>query len=211
MTTRSTRCPNCSAPITFRWASAVQTTCPHCRSVVVRHDVDLRAIGEVSTLPDDSSPIQLGAEGRFEDRPFTVVGRIVYEHDGGGWNEWHIVFADNSSAWLSDALAEYAVSRLVAAPAGVPAVDTLTIGRGLVVGDARLVVSSITRARYAGVEGELPFEYWGRDDITFVDLRSEDGRFATIDGSETPPLLFAGRFVEYDQLGLKGCREFEGW
>ena len=67
-TLRAGACPNCGAPIEFRWSSAVQTVCAHCRSVVVRHDVDLEALGEVGDLPPDSSPIQIGTEGRSSDR-----------------------------------------------------------------------------------------------------------------------------------------------
>ena len=70
---------------------------------------------------------------------------------------------------------------------------------------------SITRAHYVEVEGELPFEYWDKQDLTFVDLRSRDARFGTIDYSENPPLLFLGDAVEYDDLRLKNVREFEGW
>jgi len=94
-------CPNCSAPIAFKYASAVQTTCAHCRSVVVRHDVDLAAIGEKSQVPPDASPIQIGTTGRFEDQAFTVTGRIVYEYDNGRWNEWHVEFADRTSGGFS--------------------------------------------------------------------------------------------------------------
>ena len=49
-----------------------------------------------------------------------VAGRIVYEYDDGGWNEWHLVFADGASGWLSDAQAEYAVSTLVTPPGPLP-------------------------------------------------------------------------------------------
>ena len=95
-------CPNCGAPIEFQWSSAVQTVCAHCRSVLVRHDVDLRKVGEVADLPFDSSPIQIGTTGRFEGDAFTVTGRIVYEYGEGTWNEWHLAFADNTSGWLSE-------------------------------------------------------------------------------------------------------------
>ena len=56
-------------------------------------------------------------------------------------------------------------------------------------------VTSITRAHYAGVEGELPFEYWGKQDVIFADMRSADAHFATLDYSENPPLLFLGEAV----------------
>ena len=70
-------CPNCGAEITFRWSGAIQTTCPFCKSILVRHDVDLKRVGVVSDLPTATSTIQLGTEGRYRGQPFIVVGRIV--------------------------------------------------------------------------------------------------------------------------------------
>ena len=205
------RCPNCSAPIQFRWSSAVQTVCSNCRSVVVRHDLDLDAIGEFSDLPPDGSPIQLGTEGRFDDKPFTVIGRIVYEHDDGGWNEWHLAFGNGSSGWLSDAQAEYAVSTLVKPPRALPAQNTLKVGFTYEWQDRELRVTTLTRANYKGVDGELPFEYWGKEKVLFADLRGHDATFATIDYSDESPLLFVGRFVDYDGLSLRNVRTFDGW
>jgi hypothetical protein len=179
--------------------------------VVVRHDVDLDAIGEVSDLPPDSSPVLLGTEGRYEGRTFTVIGRIVYEHDDGGWNEWHLAFADGSSGWLSDAQAEFAISALVSPPQALPAADKLSVGYRYPWQGHELQVTTLTRARYTGVEGELPFEYWGKSEVLFADLRGDDASFATIDYSDTPPLLFVGRFVDYDDLSLRHVRVFEGW
>ena len=199
-------CPNCSAPVEFRWSSAVQTVCGHCRSVVVRHDVDLKAVGVVADLPLTGSPIQIGTRGRFQGDAFTVTGRIVYEYEHGTWNEWHLVFADDTSGWLSDAQAEYAVSRVVQKPASLPAAADLEVGQTFAFGDFTFQLTTMTRARYRGVEGELPFEYWDKDEVLFADFRTADGHFATLDYSETPPLLFIGAFVPFDELELKDLR-----
>jgi hypothetical protein len=207
----SGRCPNCSAPISFSWSGSVQAVCTFCRSVIVRHDVDLAKVGEVATVPEDSSPIQIGTTGRLDDRPFTVTGRILYQYARGGWNEWHLALDDGSSAWLSDAMAEYAVSRLHTGHAPLPASSELRGGMAFRFSDGSYRVTTITRAKYRTVEGELPFEYWDKDEVLFADLRSVDGRFATIDYSEQPALLFVGRFVEFDALGLGNVRRFEGW
>ena len=43
------------------------------------------------------------------------------------------------------------------------------------------------------------------------DLGSEDGKFATLDYSEDPPLVFLGEYVDFDSLKMTGLREFEGW
>ena len=205
------RCPNCTAPIRFRWSSAVQTTCEACRSVVVRHDVDLEAIGEVSDLPQDGSPIQIGTQGRVDGKAFTVIGRIAYEYEDGGWNEWHLVHDDGTSGWLSDAQLEYAVSSLVEPPTPLPSEAQAQLGLRYQYRGTSLRITTLTRARYKGVEGELPFEYWGKDAVLFADLRGHDASFATIDYSDGAPILFVGRFVTYDELALRHVRTFDGW
>lgn len=207
----SATCPNCGAAIKFLWSSAVQTTCEFCRSILVRHDVNLEKVGQVADLPPDSSPIRIATEGTFGKKSFVAVGRILYEYEQGGWNEWHIVFNDGSSGWLSDAQCDYAVSFLTPPPGPLPTADGITRGQDFTWNDTRYEVTSITRAHYKGVQGELPFEYWDKHDMVFADLRSPDARFATIDYSETPPLLFLGEAVEFDDLHLKNLHQFEGW
>jgi len=204
-------CPNCGGTIVFRFSSAVQTTCEYCRSILVRTDVDLKKVGEVADLPPDPSPIQLGTEGIYRNKAFVVVGRILYEYEQGGWNEWHLMFQDGVSGWLSDAQAEYAVSALSKGPAKLPPSQNIYKGLSFQWDGTIYTISTVTRARYVGVQGELPFEYWDKSEVQFADLRSVTGHFATIDYSEETPLLFRGEFVEFDELRLKNLRSFEGW
>src|ERR1700722_16759011 len=103
-------CPNCGGLVQFRWSSAVQTVCPFCKSILVRDDLELKNVGVGADLPHDPSPICLLTEGSYRGKSFQVLGRIVYEWEGCGWNEWQIVFSDGTSAWLSDAQLQYAVS-----------------------------------------------------------------------------------------------------
>ncbi len=210
MTQPSATCPNCGAKITFRWSSSVQAVCEYCKSVLVRTDVDLKKVGEVADLPPDSSPIQIGTEGVFGNHAFVVAGRIVYEYELGTWNEWHIVMNDGSSQWLSDAQDEYAIT--FAAPGRkLPDARSVQVGQHYTWDNLPYVVTSITEAHYRGVEGELPFQYWDKNEVSFIDLRSESGDFATIDYSDESPELYLGKAVEFDELKLKNLRQFEGW
>ncbi len=211
MTGRTANCPNCGAPVLFIWSGAVQTTCAYCQSVLVRHDVHLERVGSVGDVPVDSSPVQRGAVGTWRGRGFTVVGRIVYAYERGGWNEWYLHFTDGGGGWLSDAQLEWAITELVTPAPELPRDVQLAPGRDVEIRGESYTVTTVTRARYRGVEGELPFEYWNKDEIVFVDLRTPTARFATIDYSEHPPLVFAGEFVPFDALGLQALREFEGW
>jgi hypothetical protein len=211
MSAPTANCPNCGAPVTFRWSSAVQTTCEFCHSILVRTDVDLKKVGEVADLPADASPIQIGTEGVYQNKGFVVIGRILYEYEQGGWNEWHVVYNDSTSGWLSDAQLEYDVSSSATPPSALPPAEQVTRGQTFQWSGKTFQVTSLTKARYKGVQGELPFEYWDKTDLIFADLRTSDGEFATIDYSENPPLLFRGRAVEFDDLHFKNLRLFEGW
>jgi Domain of unknown function (DUF4178) len=197
--------------VTFRWSSAVQTTCPFCHSILIRTDVDLERVGEVSDLPPDASPIQIGTEGIYQNKAFVVIGRIIYEYEQGYWNEWHLVYNDSSNGWLSDAQLEYDLSTQTKAPPQLPSSDEIKRGDPLQIKGKTYFVTSLTRARYKGVQGELPFQYFDKTVLLFADLRNSDGEFATIDYSENPALLFEGRAVEFDDLHFKNLRLFEGW
>lgn len=208
MTALVANCPSCGAEVRFQWAGAVQTVCTHCNSVLVRRGVDLANVGRVSEPPPATSRIQLGTRGVYEGTAFRVVGRIAYEYERGFWSEWHLVFADGRSGWLSDAQDEYAVTFLADA-AQLPPADVLRPGEPVAVGGSAYTVATLTRARYAGVEGELPFEYWNHAEVLFADLAGPAGRFATLDYSESPPLAFHGRYVPLKELALRDLREPE--
>jgi len=211
MSAPAANCPNCGAPVQFRWSSAIQTTCEFCHSILVRTDVDLKKVGEVADLPADASPIQIGTEGVYQNKSFVVIGRIIYEYEQGGWNEWHVVYNDSSNGWLSDAQLEYDLSWGTKSPERLPPPNEIQRGAQFQWSNKTYVATSLTKAHYKGVQGELPFEYWDKADLTFADLRTTDGDFATIDYSENPPLLFLGRAVEFDDLHFKNLRLFEGW
>jgi hypothetical protein len=208
MTQPAGTCPNCGAKIVFQWSSSVQTTCDYCRSILVRTDVDLQKVGEVADLPPDSSPIQIGTEGTYNHKSFVAIGRIIYEYEQGNWNEWHLMLNDGTSAWLSDAQDEYAVS--FAAP-GRKLPDSCRVGDRFVWDKVGYEVTTITKAHYRGIQGELPFQYWDKNEVIFADLRSLTGKFATIDYSDEQPALYLGESVEFEGLNLKNLRAFEGW
>jgi hypothetical protein len=204
-------CSSCGAPVTFLWSSAVQTVCTFCRSILVRNDLILENVGKVADLPPDPSPIQIRTEGMYKGKRFDVIGRIIYGWENGAWNEWHIVFSDGASGWLSDAQLQYAVSAIAPTNDGLPGTSKIERGKNLTLNGISFEVATRTMASYKGVEGELPFAYYDKGDMVFADLRTSGRTFGTIDYSEDPPLLFIGEWVEFEELQLKNLRQFEGW
>ena len=211
MSSPTANCPSCGAPVTFRWSSAAQTVCPFCHSILVRTDLTLQNVGKVADLPPDPSPIQLLTSGTYNNKKFDVLGRIIYEYEQGGWNEWHILFSDGTSGWLSDAQLQYAVSFLVQG-VPLPPENQVTRGKHFTFSNIDFEVSTMTIATYKGVEGELPFPFYGKSDMLFADLRTRSDDFATLDYSdESAPVLFIGKTVPFEALQLKNVRQFEGW
>jgi len=209
MTQPLANCPNCGARIVFRWSSSVQTVCEYCKSILIRTDIDLKKVGRVADLPPNSSPIQIGTEGVYQHHAFVAVGRIIYEYDQGTWNEWNLV-RNNGSAWLSDAQDEYAVTFAVQGRK-LPSAAEAQVGARFTWDGDTYTASTITRAHYRGVEGELPFQYWDKEEVVFVDLMSAGGKFATLDYGDETPQLYLGEAVDFDALQLKNLRKFEGW
>jgi hypothetical protein len=119
--------------------------------------------------------------------------------------------AASPSSGASATSGSRAVSFLAAPPEPLPPPDQVRVGSQIRISGAPFYVTHLTPVRYIGFEGELPFVTTDRSGFLTADLRTHDARFATIDYSETPPLLFAGRFVSFDELRLSNLREFEGW
>jgi hypothetical protein len=211
VTERTSNCPNCGAPVSFKWSSSVQTVCEYCKSILVRNDVDLQKVGQVADLPPDSSPIQMMTEGQYGTHSFVVAGRIIYEYDQGSWNEWHFVMNDGTDGWLSDAQDEYIVTFRANVTSGLPAEKDAKLGTVYQWNKVSYMVTSRTLAHYRGVEGELPFQYWDKTAVVFIDLKSDHGEFATLDYSDGDPVLYTGKAVDFDDLRLSNIRKFEGW
>ncbi len=93
----------------------------------------------------------------------------------------------------------------------MPAAAEILRGKHFTFDQIDYEVATLTIASYKGVEGELPFPFYGKSDMLFADLKTEGRPFGTLDYSDPSPLLFLGEWVEFEELQLKNLRQFEGW
>ena len=160
------------------------------------------------------APIQIGARGEAFGSGFEVLGRLQLEHRTGTWNEWYIEWKDGRTGWLGEAQGQY----FVTLPDGevhpdekLPEFNSIGVGQRIFVGRKRYQVAEVRMAKATGGEGELPFIVGAGYELPYADLRRPDNGFATIDYSESPPLVFTGRCVGWKQPNLTNHREFDGW
>ncbi len=168
----------------------------------------LRRIGISAELFDDHSPLQLGAQGERQGMPFTLVGRLQYAYDGGTWNEWHALFDNGRSAWLSEDNGAYVVAFDAPLPADAPALQGLQAGQRVMADGRVWDVASITRAKLLAAQGELPRPPQLQGEFDVADLRNSAGEVATLDNSDAAqPAWSVGRSVALAELTLTGLRE----
>jgi hypothetical protein len=201
-------CPNCGAPVEFRSAASASAVCSFCRSTLVRDGDALQRIGISSELFDDHSPLQLGAMGRLQGVAFTLVGRLQYGYAEGTWNEWHALFDNGRSGWLSEDNGAYVFSfdsPLAEAP---PRADELHAGERRLVGGLAWDVASVTSAKLIAAQGELPFPPRLQGEFTVSDLRNARGEVATLDYSDPKTVHWSvGRSIAISELAMSGLRD----
>lgn len=204
-------CPSCGAPVRFQSAVSILAVCDYCQSTLVRHDQDLENLGRMAALIEDQSPVQRGAEGRWRGRRFGVIGRIQLRYDQGLWNEWHLLFDDGKSGWLSEAGGEYVISEPHWYPHALPPFAELRLGQTFAVANRTFAVINLLTAECVAGEGELPFKVGAGYPAPVVDLRDEAGGFATFDYSDmdnegAKPLVFVGESVDFRGLDWANLR-----
>jgi len=202
----SALCPSCGAPVVFKSASSIFAVCDYCQSTLVRHDQNLQDIGKMAALVEDRSPLQLGAEGSYRGVHFALIGRIQIKYAQGYWNEWHLLFDDMRTGWLSEAGGEYVLTFMQTVQEPLPAFEALKIGQRFALASQTWTVSNIENAECVAGQGELPFKVGAGYPVAAVDLRNQ-ASFATLDYSETPPLLFVGEAVDFRSLQMSNLRD----
>ena len=209
-------CPNCGAPVEFRSPASAFAVCSFCRSTLVREGEALRRIGESAELFEDHSPLQLGASGKYQGAPFTLVGRLQYRYAVGTWNEWHALFDGGAeggkSGWLSEDNGRYVIAfdlPLDGSPGSAPPpAENLTAGGRLTVAGVAWSVASVTAAKLIAAQGELPVKPQLEHGFVVADLRNSRAEVGTLDYSEpAAPRWSVGRSVAISELAMTGLAE----
>lgn len=211
-------CPNCGAEVSFRSPALPARVCDHCQTILMRSGDGVEAVGSAAVLPFDVSPIAIGTSGVFEGRAFEVIGRVRWGWLDGSWNEWLLLFADGSDAWLGEAMGQYML--LWERPIGdirAEAVRALIGGGEVPIGTEAqidgetLILADAREAICIAAEGELPFSAPAGWTIFSADFRAPSGRCASLQREAGLSSFYDGRYVSLPELAPRGLRAIEGW
>jgi hypothetical protein len=201
-------CPNCGAPVDFLSPASASAVCSFCRSTLVRDGEALRKIGTSAEIFDDFTPLQIGAAGSFHGESFMLVGRLQFGTSEGPWNEWHALFDNGRSGWLSEDNGRYVFAFDAPAPADAPRPERLQAGARVTVDGRPWSVGSVVQAKLLAAQGELVQPPPGDRQILIADLRNATDEVGTLDASDAQALHWSvGRSVRLADLKMSGLRE----
>lgn len=212
-----TDCPSCGAPVEAYSATAVTLVCGHCHSMLVARSGKGRSgyfvanSGRDSALLEDFSPLQIGTRGVFDDRKFTLIGRLQVHYDVGAWNEWYVLFDDGQTGWLSEVGDLYAMTCLLAQKRrrGPKNFKSVKAGSSSLIFNGQTFIASDVRTihyRNTDAQGELPFNLSGNQATGEVCDWRRGNLFLTLDYSTFPMDSYFGRIVSLDSLKLENKR-----
>ena len=201
-------CPSCGAEIGIHSATALTAVCGYCHSVLMINNRQLIKSRRRSAILEDFSPLQIGTTGVWKGQQFVLTGRIQVHYEAGMWNEWHALFTNGNSGWLSEAgdrfvFTQEKTERILLEkfpPCGCIVVNYQHLS--WVISDIR----QIKQGRLEG-EGELPLELPQRQKVYTIDLRS--GKyFMTLEynGAAEKPTIYVGEGVSLAALKLQNIR-----
>ena len=192
----------------FASAASPVAVCGFCRSTLAREGDALRRIGVSAELFDDHSPLQVGASGRWQGLPFTIVGRLQLGYAQGRWSEWHALFDNGRSGWLAEDNGRYVMAFAQPGVPALPARELFVPGAALALDGRDWRVASVVAARLEAAQGELPSVPRLDEAVQVVELRSPSEEVGSLEfGPEGSVSWSIGRAAALAELALSGLRE----
>lgn len=201
-------CPNCGAPVEFLSAASASAVCGFCRSTLVRDGESLRKIGISAEVFNDFSPLAIGASGTYQGAAFMLVGRLQFGTDEGPWNEWHALFDNGRSGWLSEDNGRYVFAFDAPPPADAPLPEQLRAGAPVTVDGRRWSVASVVSAKLIAAQGELVAAPPADRAVVVADLRNTADEVATLESLDGKLATWSvGKSVRLADLKMSGLSE----
>ncbi|PTY05129.1 hypothetical protein DB347_16785 [Opitutaceae bacterium EW11] len=208
---RTYDCPSCGAPVNFVSGTTAFAVCQHCRSMVVRNDLKLEAIGEMAELPPDLSPLQIGTRGRWQDLGFTLLGRVRLAWEQGSWTEWYSEFDDGRRGWVAETQGFFELSLLHSGEGAPTSMPTAKAGSRLSYAGKSWRVVDRKEVALVSAEGELPFVARPGETHVALDLAGPAGEFGSIERHEDGVSLYVGGSAFFSELHLANLKAVPGW
>ena len=162
---KTIQCPSCGAGHTLHNPGIHTIVCDYCRTTIYLEQDVLRA-GHKSIVAEPLSSLAVGKSGTVEGRPFTLVGRVQFDHGAGRWDEWYAVDSAGRTWWIVEDEKTFSVEQPTV---GIQVPAEVTLGTRLELDGSRFEVDEVGTARCVGGEGQLPRQFLPGETYDYFD------------------------------------------
>jgi len=192
-------CPQCGATIEVKNRYSKIIICEYCETHCALESGNAAILGKFPKLADLPTYLFLGAEGTINGKAFRAAGRMRYQHKSGYWDEWFLLFDDESQAWLTEDEGEYGIYKGKKIKTELPDLDEIKVGKKITINDMKISVMEKGEASVAGAQGELNFYVQPGEKIRYIEGIS-DGKLISIEASENEIEMFIGDELERSDI-----------
>jgi hypothetical protein len=147
------------------------------------------------------------ASGKWDGKPFTLIGRLQYKYAQGTWSEWIAGFDDGSMSSLSEDNGAFVFSNAFTSKSPVPEAAQFEVGHTTAINGKTFSIAANHNVFLISAQGELPKLPPLNAAFNMVELRGDQGDVISIDYGSEPPALSTGRAVLLEDLQLKGLKD----
>ncbi|WP_315817559.1 DUF4178 domain-containing protein [Paraflavitalea speifideaquila] len=207
-------CPSCSTVITFHSRDTNCIVCHQCGSRLQRWDDGvLKEKGEMVSVQDTLSPIRIGTTGVWNNKKFTVIGRVRCYFEESVVNNWNIYFEDGRLLALVESYGQFAIYEKV--PSDVKLtyskVYRLAMGNGVVesASGQNYILERKNTCLRIEVEGEVWVFDWNGVFGTVEAASLEGDRVEIMDLENNSYLYFRIHYEDFDAFNFQQLRSLK--
>ena len=157
--------------------------------------------GRTAGLVSLPSPLYLDATGSLGDRDFRVLGRLLFEYDGGVWTEWFLEVEGAGRAWLTEDEGQFSILQ-IQDEAEAPPFEAVQVGRTIAVAGRDVFVDEIGEATVVGGEGQLGAEILPGEVVRYVDGSAGEDQVSIEYGEDGAVEVFVGRPIPRELIAV---------
>lgn len=187
----ASQCTSCGAPVEIKNRFSKVLVCGYCGTHLRLSGDGFADAGKHPKLAEFPSLFKVGSTGTILGKPFTAMGRMRYNYQGGHFDEWFMDY-DGGTAWVTEDEGTYSLYTEVEEALEFPDITAVRAGQNVMIGQKKVMVKEKGNAEVAGAEGELSFYIEPGTKLTYMDGVS-DGKKVSIEATENEIELFSGR------------------
>lgn len=185
--------------------------CPQCLTV---ETLPKGKVYKTESMYEDMSPLKIGAQGKYQQKAFNIVGRVKYKFTSGYKNHWIAAWPDESIFIIDEAYGHFTFFK--EENIKLPNLEKIKAKPGAMfkpVNRDRFMVEAFNQCTGFIAEGELPalkiFPF-----APFVEIIASSSEKTILNihlfGPNTA-IVYSGMSVPFADMNLKLHREVHGW